>query len=131
MQKSSTDKQQHLYNPVTIQMLQEATKTNDYYKFKKFTKMIDEELKPTNIRGLWTFDYTKRKPVSIDEVEPVETIVQRFKTGAMSYGSISKEAHVTLAIAMNRLHGKSNTGEGGEDEERFTIKDGVKYMFSN
>ncbi|RGC52014.1 glutamate synthase large subunit [Absiella sp. AM29-15] len=125
MQKSSTDKQQHLYNPVTIQMLQEATKTNDYNKFKSFTKMIDEELKPTNIRGLWTFDYTKRKPVSIDEVEPVETIVQRFKTGAMSYGSISKEAHVTLAIAMNRLHGKSNTGEGGEDEERFTIKDGV------
>lgn len=125
MHQLRSNQQQHLYNPMTIQMLQEATSKNDYEKFKKFTHMINLELQPTNIRSLWELNKTKRSSIPIDEVEPVESIVKRFKTGAMSYGSISKEAHETLAVAMNMLHGKSNTGEGGEDEERFIEKDGI------
>lgn len=115
----------HLYNPETIHLLQESTKRGDYNMFKQYTALIDGEETGTNIRSLMDFNYPK-KSVPLEEVESVESIVTRFKTGAMSYGSISKEAHETLAIAMNMLHGKSNTGEGGEDLERLTIgKDGL------
>ena len=115
----------HLYNPATIHLLQQSTQRGDYEMFKQYTALVDEEQKNTNIRGLIDFKYPK-KGVPIEEVESVDSIVTRFKTGAMSYGSISKEAHETLAIAMNNLHGKSNTGEGGEDKERLTIgKDGL------
>ena len=110
----------HLYNPATIHMLQESAKRGDYGMFKQYTAMVNDEDKVRNLRGLMDFNFPK-KGVPIEEVEPVESIVTRFKTGAMSYGSISKEAHETMAIAMNRLHGKSNSGEGGEDLERLTV----------
>ena len=114
----------HLYNPATIHLLQQSTQRGDYNLFKQYTALVDEEEKNTNIRGLMDFNYPK-KGVKLEDVESVDSIVTRFKTGAMSYGSISKEAHETLAIAMNHLHGKSNTGEGGEDKDRLTIgKDG-------
>ena len=109
--------EEHLYNPQTIHMLQQSTRRGDYDMFKQYTKMVDEEGEKVNLRGQLDFNYPK-KGVPIEEVESVDSIVTRFKTGAMSYGSISKEAHETLAIAMNRLHGKSNSGEGGEDIER-------------
>ena len=111
---------EHLYNPATIHMLQESTKRGDYSMFKQYTAMVNDENSIRNLRGLMEFNYPK-KGVKIEDVEPVESIVTRFKTGAMSYGSISKEAHETMAIAMNRLHGKSNSGEGGEDLERLTV----------
>ncbi len=111
---------EHLYNPATIHMLQESTRRGDYQMFKQYTAMVNDENSIRNLRGLMDFNYPK-KGVPLEEVEPVETIVTRFKTGAMSYGSISKEAHETMAIAMNRLHGKSNSGEGGEDLERLTV----------
>ena len=111
---------EHLYNPATIHTLQEATRRGDYEMFKQYTAMVTSEDTIHNLRGLMDFNYAK-KPVPIEEVESVDKIVTRFKTGAMSYGSISKEAHETLAIAMNHLHGKSNTGEGGEEEERLSI----------
>ena len=111
---------EHLYNPATIHMLQESTRRGDYGMFRKYTAMVNDENSIKNLRGLLDFRYPKKK-VPLEEVEPVEKIVTRFKTGAMSYGSISKEAHETLAIAMNRLHGKSNSGEGGEDAERLTV----------
>ena len=110
----------HLYNPATIHLLQQSTKRGDYEMFKQYTSLVDEEEKHTNLRGLMDFEYPK-KGVKLEEVESVDSIVTRFKTGAMSYGSISKEAHETLAIAMNHLHGKSNTGEGGEDKDRLTV----------
>ncbi|MCR2827865.1 glutamate synthase large subunit, partial [Microbacterium sp. zg.Y909] len=109
----------HLFNPDTIFRLQHSTRSRRYDIFREYTKLVDEqahELK--TLRGLFTLRSGLRPPVPIDEVEPVSAIVKRFSTGAMSYGSISKEAHETLAIAMNRLGGKSNTGEGGEDVER-------------
>ncbi|MCR4749734.1 MAG: glutamate synthase large subunit [Lachnospiraceae bacterium] len=106
----------HRYNPRTIHMLQMATREGDYSKFKQYTQMIDGE-QTGYIRSLMDFDYPQNG-VSVDEVESVDNIVKRFKTGAMSYGSISQEAHEALAIAMNRLHGKSNSGEGGESDER-------------
>ena len=109
--------EEHLYNPQTIHMLQQSTKRGDYEMFKEYTRMVDEEGEKINLRGQLDFNYPK-KGVSLEEVESVDSIVTRFKTGAMSYGSISKEAHETLAIAMNRLHGKSNSGEGGEEIER-------------
>ena len=112
---------QHLYNPATIHLLQESTKRGDYNLFKQYTELVDSEEKDGYIRGLMDFNYPK-KGVPVEEVESVDSIVTRFKTGAMSYGSISQEAHETLAIAMNRLHGKSNTGEGGEDYERIASK---------
>ena len=112
---------QHLYNPATIHLLQESTKRGDYNLFKQYTELVDSEEKDGCIRGLMDFNYPK-KGVPVEEVESVDSIVTRFKTGAMSYGSISQEAHETLAIAMNRLHGKSNTGEGGEDYERIASK---------
>ena len=111
----------HLYNPATIHLLQEATKRGDYNLFKQYTDLVNEEEKDANIRGIMDFNFPK-KGVALEEVESVDSIVTRFKTGAMSYGSISKEAHETLAIAMNRLHGKSNTGEGGEDPDRIASK---------
>lgn len=106
----------HRYNPKTIHALQAATREGNYEKFKEYTSMVDAE-QTGYIRSLMEFNYPK-KGVDISEVEPASSIVRRFKTGAMSYGSISEEAHQTLAIAMNRLHGKSNSGEGGESDER-------------
>ena len=106
----------HRYNPKTIHMLQSATREGDYEKFKQYTAMVDGE-QTGYIRSLMEFNYPA-EGVNIDEVESARSIVKRFKTGAMSYGSISEEAHETLAIAMNRLHGKSNSGEGGESDER-------------
>ncbi|MDZ4693684.1 MAG: glutamate synthase large subunit [Deltaproteobacteria bacterium] len=109
----------HLTNPKTIHLLQDAVRTNNYEKFKEFSKLIDEQSRDIcTLRGLMSFRKA-RPPVPIEEVESEEAIVKRFKTGAMSYGSISKEAHEAIAIAMNRLGGKSNTGEGGEDPARF------------
>jgi glutamate synthase (NADPH) large chain len=108
----------HLFNPDTIHALQHSTKTNNYQLFKKYSKAIDEQTeKAMTLRGLLKFK--KGTPVPIEEVEPVESIMKRFATGAMSFGSISYEAHTTLAIAMNRIGGKSNTGEGGEDPIRY------------
>lgn len=115
--KMRSGQEEHLYNPQTIHLLQQATRTGDYEMFKEYTKAIDAEEAKINLRGRFEFCYPE-KGISIDEVEPVDSIVQRFKTGAMSYGSISQEAHETLAIAMNRLKGKSNSGEGGESPER-------------
>ena len=111
--KCRSGKEQHLYNPQTIHTLQVATRTGSYELFKQYTDMIDKELEPGNLRGLMEFNYPE-KGIPIEKVESVDSIVKRFKTGAMSYGSISGEAHETLAIAMNKLGGKSNSGEGGE-----------------
>ena len=109
----------HLFNPQTIHFLQHATKTNDYVTFKKYSRLVnDQSEKACTLRSLFDFK-RNRTSISIDEVEPAENIYKRFATGAMSFGSISHEAHSTLAIAMNKLGGKSNTGEGGEDELRF------------
>lgn len=115
--KFRSGKEEHLYNPQTIHLLQQSTWTGNYDLFKQYTKLIDEEVGPVHIRGLLEFNYPE-KGVPIDEVESVDNIVKRFKTGAMSYGSISEEAHETMAIAMNLLKGKSNSGEGGESDER-------------
>jgi glutamate synthase (ferredoxin) len=114
--------EQHLFNPLSISQLQYATRSGSYPAFKEYSKLIDNQ--PAGLctlRGLMDFKPNHRHALSIDEVEPVESIVKRFKTGAMSYGSISREAHEALAIAMNRLGAKSNTGEGGEDPARFEI----------
>ena len=118
--KYRSGKEQHLYNPQTIHTLQVATRTGSYDLFKQYTDMIDKELEPGNLRGLMEFDYPE-KGIPIEKVESVDSIVKRFKTGAMSYGSISGEAHETLAIAMNKLGGKSNSGEGGERPERLKV----------
>lgn len=115
--KSRSCGEEHLYNPRTVHMLQQSTRLGNYEMFKQYTDMVNEEGAHINLRGQLDFNYPK-KGIPIEEVESVDEIVQRFKTGAMSYGSISKEAHETLAIAMNRLHGKSNSGEGGEEIER-------------
>ncbi|MGZ4486210.1 MAG: glutamate synthase large subunit, partial [Nocardioidaceae bacterium] len=109
----------HLFNPETVFRLQHATRARRYDIFKQYTKAVDEQAeKLMTLRGLFRFKEGARPPVPIEEVEPAESIVRRFSTGAMSYGSISKEAHENLAVAMNRLGGKSNTGEGGEDPDR-------------
>jgi glutamate synthase (ferredoxin) len=114
-----SDGEQHLFNPETIHSLQKAVRTGDFATFKKYSSLVnDQEKRMFTLRGMLQFK--PATPVPIEEVESVDEIVRRFKTGAMSYGSISKEAHEALAIAMNRLGGKSNTGEGGEDPERFT-----------
>ncbi|WP_158824706.1 glutamate synthase large subunit [Mucilaginibacter lacusdianchii] len=111
--------EQHLFNPQTVHLLQHATRTNDYEVYKTYARLINEQMeKHFTIRGLLDFTH-HREAISISEVEPVESIMKRFATGAMSFGSISHEAHSTLAIAMNRIGGKSNTGEGGEDEMRY------------
>jgi glutamate synthase (NADPH) large chain len=110
----------HLFNPETVFKLQHATRARRYDIFKQYTTLVDDQSRTlATLRGLFRFQEGVRPPVPVDEVEPVADIVKRFSTGAMSYGSISKEAHETLAIAMNRIGGKSNTGEGGEDADRF------------
>jgi glutamate synthase (NADPH/NADH) large chain len=114
--KMRKDGEEHRYNPATIHMLQKATRLGDYGMFKEYTQMVDAE-RSGNLRSLMDFRFAEH-PLPLEEVESVDDIVKRFKTGAMSYGSISQEAHETLALAMNMLHGKSNTGEGGESEER-------------
>ena len=108
----------HLYNPETIVALQQATRNGDYARFKEYTALVDDNSHPHTLRAMLDFNFPADGGISIDEVEPVESIVQRFKTGAMSYGSISEEAHKCMAAAMNHLHGKSNSGEGGEKPER-------------
>lgn len=115
--RSGRDKEDHLYDPKAIVLLQSATKNGDYEQFKEYSKLIHDDLRPHNLRNLLRFK--KGEPVPIEEVEPVESIVRRFKTGAMSYGSISQEAHECMAKAMNALGGKSNSGEGGENPERY------------
>jgi glutamate synthase (NADPH/NADH) large chain len=109
----------HLFNPETIFRLQHSTRTRRYDIFREYTKLVDDQAESLmTLRGMFAFNFGQRRPVPLDEVESVDSIVKRFSTGAMSYGSISQEAHETLAIAMNRLGGKSNTGEGGEDLDR-------------
>jgi glutamate synthase (ferredoxin) len=113
------DGELHLFNPKTIHLLQKACRTGSYPTFKEYTRLIDDQSeRMATLRGLLEIKFPGR-PIPLEEVEPVEAITRRFKTGAMSYGSISKEAHETLAIAMNRIGGKSNTGEGGEDPARY------------
>jgi glutamate synthase (NADPH/NADH) large chain len=110
----------HLFNPETVYKLQHATRSKRYDVFREYTRLVDDQsTRLATLRGLFRFKEGARPPVPIEEVEPVGEIVKRFATGAMSYGSISKEAHETLAIAMNRIGGKSNTGEGGEDADRY------------
>ncbi len=119
----------HIFNPQTIHLLQNATRTDSYEQFKKYSKLIDDQTqKALTLRGLLKFK--KGKPIPIEEVEPIESIFKRFATGAMSFGSISWEAHTTLAIAMNRIGGKSNSGEGGEDELRYKPNDNGDLMSS-
>ncbi|MGW5074364.1 glutamate synthase large subunit [Rhodococcus sp. NPDC004095] len=114
----------HLFNPDTVFKLQHATRTGQYSIFKEYTKMVDDQSERlASLRGLFKFKSGLREPISIDEVEPASEIVKRFSTGAMSYGSISAEAHETLAIAMNRLGARSNSGEGGEDPRRFEVEE--------
>ena len=116
--------ERHLFNPVTIHKLQKATRLGDYAVFKEYSEIINDQSRETfTLRGLMEFRVDDNHSIPIDEVEPVSEITKRFKTGAMSYGSISKESHETLAIAMNRIGGKSNTGEGGEDIDRFVPDD--------
>ena len=116
--KSRSGQEEHLYNPLTIHLLQEAVRTGDYSIFKQYSHALDEEGKTYHLRSLMDFCYPENGGIPLDQVESADSIVRRFKTGAMSYGSISQEAHETLAIAMNRIHGKSNTGEGGESLDR-------------
>ncbi|MFT4006418.1 MAG: glutamate synthase large subunit, partial [Lacrimispora sp.] len=120
--KERAGQEEHLYNPVTIHLLQEAARTGNYGTFKEYTRALNGEEQTVNLRSLLDLDYSKTKEIPVEEVESEESIVKRFKTGAMSYGSISQEAHETLAIAMNRIHGKSNSGEGGESLERLTVR---------
>ncbi len=117
------DGEYHLFNPKTVHLLQKAVRSNDYEVYKEYAELIDDHTrKMATLRGLLEFNFEDvAAPIPVEEVEPVEEITRRFKGGAMSYGSISKEAHETLAIAMNRIGGKSNTGEGGEDPERYTL----------
>jgi len=115
--RARADGEDHLYEPRTIHLLQEATRRGDYELFKQYTALVDDETRPHALRGLMELRYADT-PIPLDEVESVESIVKRFKTGAMSYGSISREAHECLAKAMNLLGGKSNSGEGGEEPER-------------
>ena len=117
LHKVRSGKEEHLYNPQTIHLLQMSTRLGDYDMFKQYTSLITDEDKHVHLRSQFDFKWAK-KPIPIDQVESVDEIVKRFKTGAMSYGSISEEAHQCMAIAMNHLHGKSNSGEGGESDER-------------
>jgi hypothetical protein len=116
MHKMRSGGEEHRYNPATIHMLQKATRDGNYEEFKQYTQMVDKE-ETGYLRSLMDFVYPE-KGVKLEEVESVDSIVRRFKTGAMSYGSISQEAHEAMAVAMNRLKGKSNSGEGGESDER-------------
>lgn len=114
------DGEKHAWNPETISALQLATRLGSYKKFKEYTKLVDEKEEPLFLRDF--LDFKRQSPIPLEEVEPAEDIMKRFVTGAMSFGSISKEAHETMAMAMNKIHGRSNTGEGGEDADRFTEK---------
>jgi glutamate synthase (NADPH/NADH) large chain len=133
-----TEGENHLFTPLSIAQLQYAARSGSYDAFREYSKLIDDQSEGLcTLRGLMEFRSNHRSPIPLDEVEPVESIVKRFKTGAMSYGSISREAHETLAIAMNRLGGKSNTGEGGEDPARFeslpngdSLKSAIKQVAS-
>ncbi|MDO5558897.1 MAG: glutamate synthase large subunit [Oscillospiraceae bacterium] len=116
--KMRSGKEEHLYNPLTIHLLQQAAQTGDYEKFKEFSSAVNREDRTMNIRSLMNFRFDPDGGIPIDQVESVDSIVKRFKTGAMSYGSISQEAHETMAIAMNMIGGKSNSGEGGESPDR-------------
>ena len=111
------DGEKHAWNPDTISMLQLATRLGSYKKFKEYSHVVDEKESPIFLRDFLTFK--QRTPIPLEQVEPKEAIMRRFVTGAMSFGSISREAHETIAIAMNKIHGRSNTGEGGEDSARF------------
>jgi len=123
--KLRSGKEEHLYNPKTIHLLQQSTRTGNYEMFKEYSKEITTEQEKVNLRGLLEINYPEQG-IALEEVESVDSIVKRFKTGAMSYGSISQEAHEALAIAMNRLGGKSNSGEGGESLERLKVgEDGL------
>ncbi|MGD0018059.1 MAG: glutamate synthase large subunit [Candidatus Limnocylindrales bacterium] len=132
------DGEHHLFNPLSIAALQYATRSGSYTAFREYSHLIDDQSEGLcTLRGLMDFKPNHRHPLTLDEVEPVESIVRRFKTGAMSYGSISREAHEALAIAMNRLGAKSNTGEGGEDPARFetlpngdSLKSAIKQVAS-
>ena len=117
--RSGSAAEDHLYNPKTIIALREAVQSGSYDRFREYTDLVDDERKPHTLRGLLEFNYPQDGGIPLEEVEPAEEIVKRFKTGAMSYGSISMEAHCCMAQAMNRLGGKSNSGEGGEDPARF------------
>ena len=118
--RSGPDKEDHMYNPRTILLLQKAAQEGSYKIFKEYSALVDFADKPHTLRGLLDFRVSEDGGIPLEEVEPVESIVRRFKTGAMSYGSISREAHECMAIAMNRIGGKSNSGEGGEARERLS-----------
>ena len=118
--RSGPDKEDHMYNPRTILLLQKAAREGSYEIFKEYSALVDFADKPHTLRGLLDFRVSEDGGIPLEEVEPVESIVRRFKTGAMSYGSISQEAHECMAIAMNRIGGKSNSGEGGEARERLS-----------
>ena len=117
--RSGSGAEDHMYNPQTIVALREAVRSGSYEKFREYTNLVDDERRPHTLRGLMEFRYPENGGIPLEEVEPASEIVKRFKTGAMSYGSISEEAHTTMAIAMNTLGGKSNSGEGGEDPARY------------
>lgn len=117
--RNGDNTESHMYDPKTVITLREATHLGSYEKFKEYSSMVDDERKPHTLRGLMDFVFDENGGIPLDEVEPASEIVKRFKTGAMSYGSISEEAHTCMAIAMNRLGGKSNSGEGGEESSRF------------
>lgn len=120
------DGENHAWNPDTISMLQLATRLGSYKKFKEYSHRVDEKESPIFLRDFLTFK--QRTPIPLEQVEPEEAIMRRFVTGAMSFGSISREAHETIAIAMNKIHGRSNTGEGGEDTSRFIPReDGYRF----
>ena len=116
--RSGVDMEDHMYNPLTILTLQKAVQTGDFACFRRYSAMVDDEQVPHTLRGLLGFRFDEEKAIPLEEVEPVSEIVKRFRTGAMSYGSISEEAHRCLAAAMNRLGGRSNSGEGGEEPSR-------------
>jgi glutamate synthase (ferredoxin) len=120
--KSRSGGEEHMYNPMTIHLLQQATWTNDYNLFKKYSACLNDETKNLTLRSTLDFKFDENGGIPLDEVESVESIMHRFKTGAMSYGSISQEAHECMAVAMNRIGGKSNSGEGGEDLERIVTE---------
>ncbi|MBF9296385.1 hypothetical protein I3V62_16975, partial [Staphylococcus epidermidis] len=117
----------HVFNPTTIHLLQHACRENDYEQFKTFTNAVHEN-RHDHLRDL--LEFKSQSSIPIEQVESVESIVKRFNTGAMSYGSISEEAHQTLAKAMNKLGGKSNSGEGGENPKRYVIQEDGSYLSS-
>ncbi len=122
--RSNNGAEDHMYNPLTILTMQKAVQEGSYETFREYARMVDAEGIPHTLRGLLAFDYEGRTAIDLSEVEPASEIVKRFKTGAMSYGSISQEAHECMAIAMNRLGGRSNSGEGGERPERLGTEKG-------